>query len=238
MHRELDPEFLAVSERGFRTPVANIGRVTAILERSDDPNVRQALLYAQRAWIKLDQQNPASTIREERVGESRSQAHSQTAGGRLRPQPSHNNDNARGSQAPGRRQQTPLGGNPRQTNHWPPPEDLRHHINEGRDARSMIDSRCKVREEVETEGTDCSDRFPAFSARFSSYKYPKGFKPIGITKYDGKQAPQQWLRCYSMAIEVAGGSNITKIVYFPMALDPAPLTWLESLTSNSIDSRE
>jgi hypothetical protein len=54
----------------------------------------------------------------------------------------------------------------------------------------VISSRRKVREEVETEGTDCSDRFPAFSARFSSYKYPEGFKPIDITKYDGKQAPQ------------------------------------------------
>jgi hypothetical protein len=65
-----------------------------------------------------------------------------------------------------------------------------------------------------------------------------GFKPIGITKYDGKQSPQQWLRCYSTAIEVAGGSNITKVVYFLMALDPAPLTWLESLSNNSIDSWE
>jgi hypothetical protein len=72
MHRELDPKFLVVSERGFRTPMANIARVTAILERCDDPNVRQALLYVQSAWIQLDQQNPASTIREERVGESRS----------------------------------------------------------------------------------------------------------------------------------------------------------------------
>jgi hypothetical protein len=82
MHRELDPKFAAVSERGFRTPVANIARVTAILERSNDPNVRQALLYAHRAWIQLDQQNPVSTVREERVGESRSQAHSRTTGGR------------------------------------------------------------------------------------------------------------------------------------------------------------
>jgi hypothetical protein len=49
MHRELDAEFAAVSERGFRTPVANIARVTAILERSNDPNVCQALRYAQRA---------------------------------------------------------------------------------------------------------------------------------------------------------------------------------------------
>jgi hypothetical protein len=115
---------------------------------------------------------------------------------------------------------------------------LRQHINEGRDARTVISSRRKVREEVETEGTDCSDHFPAFSARFSSYKYPEGFKPIGITKYDGKQAPQQWLRCYSTAIEVAGGSNITKVIYFLIALDPALLTWLESLSSNSIDSWE
>jgi hypothetical protein len=102
----------------------------------------------------------------------------------------------------------------------------------------MIDSRRKVREEVETEGTNYSDRFQAFSARFSSYKYPEGFKPISITKYDGKQAPQQWLRCYSTAIEVAGSSNITKVVYFPMALDPALLTWLGSLSNNSIDSWE
>jgi hypothetical protein len=100
----------------------------------------------------------------------------------------------------------------------------------------VISSRRKVREDVETEGTDCSDRFPAFSASFSNYKYPEGFKPIGITKYDGQQAPQQWLRCYSMAIEIAGGSNITKVVYFLMALDPALLTWLESLSNNSIDS--
>jgi hypothetical protein len=113
MHRELDPESATVSERGFRTPVANIARVMAILERSNDPNVRQALLYVQRAWIQLDQQNPASTVREEHVGESWSQAHSRTAGDRPRTQPSHNNDNARGSQAPGGRQQPPPGGNPR-----------------------------------------------------------------------------------------------------------------------------
>jgi hypothetical protein len=238
MHCELDLEFAAVSERGFRTPVANIARVTTILERSNDPNMHQALIYAQRAWIQLDHHNSVSTIREERVGESRSQAHSRTAGGRPRPQPSHNNDNARGSQTPGGRQHPPPEGNPRQANRRPPPEYLRQHINEGRDARSVIDSRRKVREEVKTEGTDCSDRFQAFSAWFSSYKYPEGFKPIGITKYDGKQALQQWLRCYSTAIEVAGGSNITKVIYFLMALDPAPLTWLESLSNNSIDSRE
>jgi hypothetical protein len=72
MHHELDAEFTAVSERGFRTPVANITRVTAILKRSNDPNLRQALRYAQRAWIQLDRQNPASAIGAEHMGESRS----------------------------------------------------------------------------------------------------------------------------------------------------------------------
>jgi hypothetical protein len=105
MHRELDPEFAAVSEQGFRTPVANITWVTAILEHSQDPDMRQALLYTQRAWIQLDQHNPACTIREERVGESRSQAHSRMAGGHSRHQLS--NDIAHRSQAPGGRQQLP-----------------------------------------------------------------------------------------------------------------------------------
>jgi uncharacterized protein YecT (DUF1311 family) len=72
MHRELDAKFAVVSERGFKTPMANIARVAAILKCSNDPNLRQALRYAQRAWIQLDQQNPPSAIGEEQMGESRS----------------------------------------------------------------------------------------------------------------------------------------------------------------------
>jgi hypothetical protein len=200
MHRELDTEFAIVSERGFRTPMANIARVTAILERSNDPNLRQALCYAQRAWIQLDRQNLASAIGKEHMGKRRSQANSRTAGGHLRHQRSNNNDNARGSHTIGGTQQPPPGGNPRQPNHPNhrnpqdlPIEDLRQKINEGRDARSIIDSRCREHEVADPEDTDCSDRFPAFIVRFNSYKYPEGFKPNGITKYDGKQAPQQWL---------------------------------------------
>jgi hypothetical protein len=48
------------------------------------------------------------------VDESRSQARSRTAGGR--PQHQISNDNARGSQAPGRRQQPPQGGHLRLAN--------------------------------------------------------------------------------------------------------------------------
>jgi hypothetical protein len=229
---DLDPDFAAASERGFRTPMANIARVIAILERSNDPALRQALLYAQRAWIQLDQQHPSSAAAEEHVDESRSQANSRTTGGHPRPL-RNNNANGRGSQTTGGQPQPPPGGNPRH-----PVEDLRQKINEGRDAHSVIISRRREREGANHDGTDYSNHFPAFTVRFNNYRYPEGFKPIGITKYDGKQAPPQWLRCYSTAIEVAGGTNTTKVVYFPMALNPAPLTWLESLSNDSIDSWE
>jgi hypothetical protein len=45
----------------------------------------------------------------------------------------------------------------------------------------------------------------------------------------------QWLRCYALSIENAGGNNDTKCLYFPFCLDQAPLTWLESLEKYSID---
>jgi hypothetical protein len=236
--RELDAEFAAADEQGFRTPVANIAWVTALLERSNDPNVRQALRYAQRAWVQLNQQAPASHVRDEHVGDSRSQAPSRTTGNRSRPQRSNNNDGAGGSQVTGGRWQPPPANNLRQPNPPHQQPNLRQKINEGRNVRLVLDSRRREREGAERDDADCSDRFPAFTARFNSYKYPEGFKPIGITRYDGKQAPQQWLRCYSTAIEVAGGSNTTKVVYFPMALEPALLTWLESLPNDSIDSWE
>jgi hypothetical protein len=58
---------------------------------------------------------------------------------------------------------------------------------------------------------------------------------LGITKYDAKQDPVQWLRCYALSIENAGGNNDTKCLYFPFCLDQAPLTWLESLYKYLID---
>jgi hypothetical protein len=64
---------------------------------------------------------------------------------------------------------------------------------------------------------------------------PDKFKPLGITKYDAKQDPIQWLRCYALSIENAGGNNDTQCLYFPFCLDQAPLTWLESLDKHSID---
>jgi hypothetical protein len=85
-----------------------------------------------------------------------------------------------------------------------------------------------------SEASD-SDGFPAFSAQLHDLLFPDKFKPFGITKYDAKQDPVQWLRCYALSIENASGNNDTKCLYFPFCLDQAPLTWLESLNKNSID---
>jgi hypothetical protein len=74
-----------------------------------------------------------------------------------------------------------------------------------------------------------NDGFPAFSARLRNLLLPEKFKPLGITKYDAKQDPVQWLRCYTLSIENAGGNNDTKCLYFPFYLDQAPLAWLELL---------
>ena len=59
-----------------------------------------------------------------------------------------------------------------------------------------------------------------------------------LKKYDGKQDPRQWLCIYSTAIEVAGGTNSTKVIYFPMDLESTPLTWLKILRHDSIHSWE
>jgi hypothetical protein len=80
-----------------------------------------------------------------------------------------------------------------------------------------------------------NDGFPAFSAWLRNHLLSEKFKPLGITKYDAKQDPVQWLRCYALSIENAGGNNDTKCLYFLLCLDQAPLTWLEPLEKYSID---
>jgi hypothetical protein len=80
-----------------------------------------------------------------------------------------------------------------------------------------------------------NDGFPVFSARLRNLLLPEKFKPLGITKYDAKQDPVQWLRCYALTIENAGGNNDTKCLYFPFCLDQAPLTCLKSLDKYLID---
>jgi hypothetical protein len=103
---------------------------------------------------------------------------------------------------------------------------------DGYDARQKIE---ELRRKKSTTAGD-NDGFPAFSPRLRNLLLPDKFKPLGITKYDAKQDPIQWLRCYALSIENAGGNNDTKCLYFPFCLDQAPLTWLESLDKHSIDN--
>jgi len=98
------------------------------------------------------------------------------------------------------------------------------------DTQDVINARRRVHH------ADNSDRFPALSSVFDNVEYPNDFKPTNIQKYHGKQDPAQWLHLYSTAVSVAGGDTNTKVLYFPMALEPAPLTWLESLVHKSIHS--
>jgi hypothetical protein len=100
-----------------------------------------------------------------------------------------------------------------------------------------FDARQKIKELRRNKSSTAGDNdgFPAFSARLRNLLLLEKFKPLGITKYDTKQDPVQWLRCYALSIKNTGGSNDTKCLYFSFCLDEAPLTWLESLEEYSID---
>jgi hypothetical protein len=104
-------------------------------------------------------------------------------------------------------------------------------------SRGGFDARQKIEELRRKKSSTAGDNdgFPAFSARLCNLLLLEKFKPQGITKYDTKQDPVQWLRCYALSIENADGNNDTKCLYFPFCLDQAPLTWLESLEKYSID---
>jgi hypothetical protein len=61
------------------------------------------------------------------------------------------------------------------------------------------DTRQKIEElrRKKSATTGDNDGFPAFSPRLCNLLLPVKFKPLGITKYDAKQDPIQWLRCYA-----------------------------------------
>jgi hypothetical protein len=93
----------------------------------------------------------------------------------------------------------------------------------------------EIRHPKKTTEVSDSDGFPAYFARLRDLVLLEKFKPLGITKYDVKQNPVQWLRCYALSIENASGNNNTKCIYFLFGLDQDPLTLLELLDKNSID---
>jgi hypothetical protein len=62
------------------------------------------------------------------------------------------------------------------------------------------DTRQKIEELWRKKSATAGDNvnFPAFSPRLRNLLLPDKFKPLGITKYDAKQDPIQWLRCYGL----------------------------------------
>ena len=54
------------------------------------------------------------------------------------------------------------------------------------------------------------------------------------TLNDGKTEPRQWLRIYSQSIELVGGDDDIKTLFFPMALETMPLQWFDKLNPGSI----
>ncbi|GJN40207.1 hypothetical protein PR202_gb29388 [Eleusine coracana subsp. coracana] len=67
-------------------------------------------------------------------------------------------------------------------------------------------------------------------------RWPKGFKPVPIKKYDGQTNPQEWLQLYSTTIRSAGGDSYVMANYLPVCLDLAVRIWLTSLLEESIMS--
>jgi hypothetical protein len=71
--------------------------------------------------------------------------------------------------------------------HDAPTIDLRQKINDGRDAQRVIEAR--RRDHIDKYHDDNNDHFPTFTSNITNKSYPKEFKPVGISKYDGKQDP-------------------------------------------------
>jgi hypothetical protein len=92
------------------------------------------------------------------------------------------------------------------------------HVSEA--SQGGFDARQKIEELRHKKASTSSDNdgFPAFSARLRKLLLPEKFKPLGITKYDAEQDPVQWLKCYALYIENAGGNNDTKCIYFRATL--------------------
>jgi hypothetical protein len=63
-------------------------------------------------------------------------------------------------------------------------------------SRGGFDARQKIKQLRRKKSCMAGDNdgFPAFSTRFRNLLLPEKFKPLGITKYDAKQDPVQWLR--------------------------------------------
>ncbi|GJN40315.1 hypothetical protein PR202_gb29516 [Eleusine coracana subsp. coracana] len=87
-----------------------------------------------------------------------------------------------------------------------------------------------------TPTDDEIDGIKSYIPRLRIARWPKGFKPVPIKKYDGQTNPREWLQLYCMTIRSVGGDSNVMANYLPVYLDPAVRIWLTSLPEESITS--
>ncbi|GJN25144.1 hypothetical protein PR202_gb12935 [Eleusine coracana subsp. coracana] len=87
-----------------------------------------------------------------------------------------------------------------------------------------------------TPTDDEIDGIKAYIPRLRIVRWPKGFKPVPIEKYDGQTNPREWLQLYNTTIRSTGGDSYVMANYLPVCLDPAVRIWLTSLPKESITS--
>ena len=74
------------------------------------------------------------------------------------------------------------------------------------------------RKEVLNQNTKKPERTidsPVLKTDLLQYDYLTSSSHPNHSKYDGKTEPRQWLRIYSQSIELAGGDDDIKTLFFP-----------------------
>jgi len=212
-----------------------------LMRMPQNPEIERVINLAKNIIEQLERQNPLSSIHGTR---SRATATvipqaSRTPGDHQRQQQQEQQNQRNQEDQKAASNHRPRGGQP-PVNQAPGPQPNRNNNNRKHNREEVVDSIVNARDIINarrrSQLADNYDRFQALSRVFDNIVYPKDFKPTNIQKYDGKQEPAQLLRLYSTAVSVVGGDTNTKVLYFPMALEPAPLTWLKSLARESIHS--
>ncbi|KAF8745039.1 hypothetical protein HU200_013449 [Digitaria exilis] len=221
----------------FNSPVANILFGVSVFEGfQTTPEINLAKARLESAAVMVDRldggrsaSKSKSSSRHQAPSARRQSSHYGSSAGRTKDMTRPHEEPRRPREEPPRSQRRE---EPRSARSHVTPNDARNdiiRIREGRATSHVADSagRCDAPN---------PDALPCYTRAIRVSSFPRKFKPPGIANFDGKQDPNIWLRRYSSAIEASGGDDISKMLYFPVAMEQGPLTWLESLHPDSIDS--
>lgn len=125
----------------------------------------------------------------------------------------------------------------------PPPRDLRDHLNNrSEEYRVEMERRHHFDEDHAAAGgrplLPGAAGLQPFTERLQAIRWLASFKVVGVTTYDGKANPVQWLTQYDIAVRAAGGDEDVMANYLLIMLDQFANNWLLSLKENSIKTWE